>query len=829
MLRAGQVIDRYTVDQLLGSGGMAVVYRVRHNQLGSFHALKVLTHTSPGIHERLLQEGRVQASLRHPNVVAVTDVIDVDGAPGLVMEYVDGPALDAWLSGHRPDLDTAERLFRGIVAGVAAAHAQGLVHRDLKPANVMLAPQSAGQMLPKVADFGLAKALFAEESGPHATRSGVTMGTPAYMAPEQIRDAKNVDHRADVFSLGCMLYELVCGRPPFVGPDLLSIFNAVATGSFPPAASLVPDLPPRIHRAIHGALTVEKERRIQDCTGLLYVLDGHEPEAAPAPTPPEPQPTLAPEPGATFDADALDLSEPPAASVPPPRRRRWFLLGVVLPLGILLVLGGTLLTLGRFGAAAWERRVRHAVAEGTGGQLTWKMASIRPGAVLLGDVVLLGEDGEPVARAARVRVGGWWHLKGGIHLAPTDLEADGLRLYPRRTADGWVLPDRAIALLRDRGGDQGVHLRRIATGPIGLRGAGSTGTLQGYIGGVELDDVVLLPPGGAPWTAADLSVGSITLKAPDPVLQVKRVEYDAGVLTVDDLKAAVRVRQDGLLDLPPLLADLAPGWLGGLHDDAGDAPWLGIDPRVLPVPAKRVEVTSGTLQIFDWAHTPKTQEWDLDLDRVTLGPYAAPWLPLDGAGRIEEAPVMVQGDLRADGLVRGRAGVRHLPLGSFTPYMGAGLRRLVVEPSGGTLSGTLDFTLKDDSFAGRLDGEADDVAFVPAASPEGSSGPPAGAAALAPTRDRVPLSAQVEGSLADADFHPLEELVQAVSAALLAPAAALLAPAGNVASAPRSGRARSHEVLDRFRREVREALDEYRPAPAAPGDPPPRQLFPDRR
>ncbi len=249
---------------------MAAVYRVRHTQLGSIHALKVLSAGTKAVRERLMQEGKVQASLRHPNVVAVTDVIDVSGDPGLVMEYVAGPPLDKMLKEQRPNLPEAVRIFMGVVRGVRHAHGKGLIHRDLKPGNVLLEETEDG-LVPKVADFGLVKVV-ENAGGTGTTKSGVAMGTPEYMAPEQIRDAANVDKRADMFSLGCIFYELVCGAPPFKGGDMLQVFNKVATGNFRDPAELVPDIPESVRAGILGLLEVDVEKRIQDCDALLDLL-----------------------------------------------------------------------------------------------------------------------------------------------------------------------------------------------------------------------------------------------------------------------------------------------------------------------------------------------------------------------------------------------------------------------------------------------------------------------------------------------------------------------------------------------------------------------------
>ena len=245
-IEAGTVLDRYTVEGVLGEGGMAVVFRVRHNQLGTLHALKVLSVPSRHIQQRMIQEGQVQATLGHPNIVGVTDMILLEGdTPGLIMEFVDGPTLEDLLFQRGVDLDQADVLARGILAGVAHAHAAGLIHRDLKPANILLEPQGKGYRA-KVTDFGLAKVLSGPDSHGGRTRTGATMGTPQYMSPEQVRDAKNVGPAGDVFALGAILYEMVTRQRAFDGEDLLEVFNAVASGEFRPPRERVPR-PARSH------------------------------------------------------------------------------------------------------------------------------------------------------------------------------------------------------------------------------------------------------------------------------------------------------------------------------------------------------------------------------------------------------------------------------------------------------------------------------------------------------------------------------------------------------------------------------------------------------
>ncbi len=287
MLSPGDRIDRYEVLSVLGQGGMAVVYRARHVELGSEHAIKLLIAIKPQLQERLLQEGRIQARLHHPNLVRVHDVLRVEGRPALVMEFVDGPSLDVYVAANKLSIDTLERLFRGVCAGVAHAHANGMIHRDLKPANVLVHVVD-GVPIPKVTDFGIAKVLEFGDSG--GTSAGTAMGTPRYMAPEQIRDAKGVDARADVYALGSMLFELLSGRPLVDSVDLVGIYERAMKDEMPDLGD-VPDVPVRLVNTIRHALRGERRDRIPDAGALLKVLDTG--EFTPAPTVAEPGPAPA--------------------------------------------------------------------------------------------------------------------------------------------------------------------------------------------------------------------------------------------------------------------------------------------------------------------------------------------------------------------------------------------------------------------------------------------------------------------------------------------------------------------------------------------------------
>lgn len=271
MLKRGDIVDRYNVRQVVGTGGVATVYRVRHTHLQSDHALKVLQIRGSALRQRLIDEGRSQAGLKHPNVLNVTDAFEEDGRLCLIMEYVYGPSLWAFLQGYRPSLDEALELFKGVLRGVDAAHRHGLVHRDLKPGNVLLQPTDGG-VVPKVADFGLVKVMERGDD-PRITRGGDHLGTPQYMAPEQVRSARDVDHRADLFSLGCILYELVTGVRAFDGGSTVKTFELVVKNEYRDPRELVPDLPDNVVATIEGLL-LPREERFAECAKVMAVLYG---------------------------------------------------------------------------------------------------------------------------------------------------------------------------------------------------------------------------------------------------------------------------------------------------------------------------------------------------------------------------------------------------------------------------------------------------------------------------------------------------------------------------------------------------------------------------
>lgn len=274
ILRPGERVGPYVVEAELGRGGLAVVVRVRHIQTGQLRALKLLSTRDHETRNRLLQEGRFQ-STPHPNIVSVLETIEHAGMVGLVMELVQGPALSDVIADYQPTIDEVCGLMGGILSAVQNAHDRGLIHRDLKPGNVLLHITEDG-VYPKVADFGLAKSLASDVTGV-GTRQGTVMGTPHYMAPEQIHDTTQLTQKADLFSLGVVLYRLCCGQVPFGGKSAFEVMRTVSVGNYESPSRQAPGLPPPIAEAIHAALNPDPANRVgsaRELAGLMAGRDG---------------------------------------------------------------------------------------------------------------------------------------------------------------------------------------------------------------------------------------------------------------------------------------------------------------------------------------------------------------------------------------------------------------------------------------------------------------------------------------------------------------------------------------------------------------------------
>jgi len=260
-----QLGGRYEIGDLLGRGGMAEVHIGRDARLGRAVAVKMLRPDlarDPSFQARFRREAHSAASLNHPAVVAVYDTGEDEFAgnpvPYIVMEYVEGSTLrDLLASGRRLMPERALEIVDGVLAALAYSHAHGIVHRDIKPANVMLT--RAGDV--KVMDFGIARAV-ADQSATMTATSAV-IGTAQYLSPEQAR-GEQVDARSDLYSTGCLLYELLTGRPPFVGDSPVSVAYQHVREEPQPPSSLDPDVPAAVDAIVMRALTKDREQRYQN-------------------------------------------------------------------------------------------------------------------------------------------------------------------------------------------------------------------------------------------------------------------------------------------------------------------------------------------------------------------------------------------------------------------------------------------------------------------------------------------------------------------------------------------------------------------------------------
>jgi hypothetical protein len=267
----GFFINQYKILDRLGRGRMAGVYRAVH-QLGQIVAIKVLPPSrgkNPHILARFLREARLAVRLKHPNVVRSFQVGQYHGLHYLVMEYLEGETLDIVLQRRkRLPAQEAARLIAQALQGLQHIHEQGLVHRDLKPANLMLVPlapkNSADTTLHatvKILDIGLGRVLNDDDPDENLTTEGTLLGTPDYLAPEQARDPRAIDIRADIYSLGCVLYQAVTGQPPFPDTNVLSQMVRHATETSKPLKELVPGVPDELQQVVNQMLAKDPAQR----------------------------------------------------------------------------------------------------------------------------------------------------------------------------------------------------------------------------------------------------------------------------------------------------------------------------------------------------------------------------------------------------------------------------------------------------------------------------------------------------------------------------------------------------------------------------------------
>ncbi len=268
--------DAYRIDRELGGGGMSRVFLAHERSLSRDVVVKVLHEdVAEGLsRERFRREVLMSANLQHPNIVGVIAAGDAEGLPYFVMPYVEGESLRSRLVSERAlSVPMTVSILRDVARALAFAHERGVMHRDIKPDNVLLAGGAA-----IVADFGVAKAVASARSRkehPHGTltSAGISLGTPAYMAPEQVASDPTMDHRADLYALGVMAYEMLAGRTPFADRGVTEIMQAHLVETPEPLARLRPTTPAALVRLVMRCLEKDPAHRPQDAASILAVLD----------------------------------------------------------------------------------------------------------------------------------------------------------------------------------------------------------------------------------------------------------------------------------------------------------------------------------------------------------------------------------------------------------------------------------------------------------------------------------------------------------------------------------------------------------------------------
>ncbi len=275
-LRPGQILaGKFRIERVLGEGGMGVVLAATHLTLGQLVAIKLMLPQAlshPENVERFEREARAAVRLKSEHVARVSDVGRLEnGSPYIVMEYLEGEDLDRVieLRGVLP-INTAVDYVLQACEAVGEAHAAGIVHRDLKPKNLFLTTRVSGKPLVKVLDFGISKSTV--DSDLSLTSTTQTMGSPNYMSPEQLRSARNVDQRTDIWALGAILYELLTGQVPFVAASVTELAAMVVADTPRPLSDLRPEVPPGLVAAIAKCLEKKREDRFQSVADFAEAI-----------------------------------------------------------------------------------------------------------------------------------------------------------------------------------------------------------------------------------------------------------------------------------------------------------------------------------------------------------------------------------------------------------------------------------------------------------------------------------------------------------------------------------------------------------------------------
>jgi serine/threonine protein kinase/tetratricopeptide (TPR) repeat protein len=419
--------DRYRIERELGAGGMAVVYLATDLRRGRTVAVKVLRPELASLigPERFLREIEISGKLNHPNILPLFDAGDADGLPYFVMPFITGESLRDLLirEGQLPVPD-ALQITREVADALSYAHAQGFIHRDIKPENIML---SSGHAL--VADFGIARAVTAAGGGDRLTGTGMAIGTVDYMSPEQATGSSQVDGRSDLYSLACVLYEMLVGGPPFAAPTAQAVMARHLVDPVPPIRTVRSTVPVAVEAAILAAMAKSKADRFANVKEFVEALDGKRP------SPSQPYPA------------AVDLRARP--------RQRVLIAASVV--GLLLVLGTAYLMLRppamddhRVLVGVFENRTGDRSLTSLGTQATTEVVSglSNMDSVQVVDVRSMSKDSVAVRDLAGLRKLARKGGEGSVVLGDFQRRGDSLVFQPQMiaTATGLaVRPLRAVS------------------------------------------------------------------------------------------------------------------------------------------------------------------------------------------------------------------------------------------------------------------------------------------------------------------------------------------------------------------------------------------------
>ena len=274
------LLDRFLVTKQIGQGGMGAVYEATHTLINKRVAVKVLLEKyaqREQIVTRLKKEATLASSIRNEHIIDITDIGNTaDGRTFVVMEYLEGESLAECLTReHELTEQRTLRIASQAASALAAAHAKGIVHRDIKPENLFLLKRNNADFV-KVVDFGISKSLRAsseEEAAQRLTQTGMVLGTPLYMSPEQARGDEDLDHRVDIYALGVIMYEAIAGRVPFAGTNYLSVISQVLNEDPKPVREIRPDVSEELEAIIAKAMAKDRTQRYEDADAMLQDLN----------------------------------------------------------------------------------------------------------------------------------------------------------------------------------------------------------------------------------------------------------------------------------------------------------------------------------------------------------------------------------------------------------------------------------------------------------------------------------------------------------------------------------------------------------------------------